>query len=103
MTGFQKLLCLSLERSPAADMVKGAVAAWVECLTANREWKQDRDAPRIRQAFLTLAQTRRQWPAPIDFTEALPRVPPLRALPGKPADPAKVAKIIEGLTKELRA
>lgn len=45
---------------------------WVAALTKNRVWEQQPDAPRFRAAFVSLAQTRRQWPAPADFLEALP-------------------------------
>lgn len=74
----------------------------MEVLTHNREWDQARDTPRVRQAFLTLARTRRTWPVPADFNEAIPahRVE-LVALPSKPSDPAKVEKIMTGLAKTL--
>lgn len=45
---------------------------WVQALTKNRVWEQEPDAPRFREAFVILAQTRRQWPAPADFMEAIP-------------------------------
>lgn len=45
---------------------------WTQAMTKNRMWEQAPDAPRFREAFVTLAQTRRTWPAPADFLEALP-------------------------------
>lgn len=102
-TGFQKLLCLGLDRTPATDLLQGTVGAWLEALTTNRHWEQERDTPRIRQAFVTLAQTRRTWPAPADFTEALPRFEPLRALPRNVTDPERAKRIVDALAKELRA
>lgn len=72
MTGLQKLACLSLDRTPAAEVLVGTAAAWAEALTADRAWDQVRDTPRVRSAFVTLAKTCRRWPAPVEFTEALP-------------------------------
>jgi hypothetical protein len=102
LTGFQKLLCLGLDRTPASEVIPGTVEAWLEAVTANRLWDQDRDTSRIRQAFVTLARTRRLWPAPVDFLEALPTIrqellPPPRAK----ADPAKVAAIDADIRRVL--
>ncbi len=55
------------------DSLPGTVAIWREALTVNRVWDQGRDTPRIRKAFLTLASSRRSWPAPPDLIEALPK------------------------------
>ena len=76
--------------------------AWHEALTARRQWDRDRDAPRVRQAFVTLAATRRQWPAPADFLDAMPPAPQLRALPKVAPDPEKAAaafREVESLLK----
>ncbi len=101
-TGFQKLLCLSLDRTPATDLIQGTVAAWIEALTANRVWDESRDTPRIRQAFTTLIQTRRTWPSPADFNDALPSIrQELKALPRRAADPAKVKAAIEEIAEFL--
>lgn len=54
------------------DMIQGTAAMWVDALTAGKVWEQEFDAPRFRKAFVTLSQTRRQWPAPADFFEAIP-------------------------------
>ena len=72
MTGFQKLLCLGLERQPAAEVLPGTVATWIEALQHLLAWDQVRDAPRIRKAFVTMAATRRTWPQPRDLIECLP-------------------------------
>jgi len=76
--------------------------AWHEALTARRSWDRDRDTPRVRQAFVTLAATRRQWPAPADFVDALPPAPQLRALPKTAADPAKAAAAFREVESLLR-
>lgn len=48
--------------------------AWQEAITLGRDWQEERDVPRIRQAFSILARSRRQWPAVPDFLDALPRI-----------------------------
>lgn len=74
LTGFQKLLCLGLDRTPAEAVIDGTVLAWHEAITVGRSWEQARDTPRIRAAFVTLANTRESWPAPRHFLDALPRM-----------------------------
>lgn len=73
MTGFQKLLCLGLERQPAAEVLPGTVSAWCEALQHRMAWDQGRDASRIRRAFVTMAGTRRTWPQVQDLIDALPQ------------------------------
>ncbi|WP_460821524.1 hypothetical protein [Lysobacter olei] len=92
---------MSLERTPAADMIAGTAMFWTEVLTSDRVWDQHRDTPRFRKAFITLGRMRTTWPVPQHFIEALPKVEPLKALPSTPADPKRAQEIIEGLRKEL--
>lgn len=103
LDGLSKLLCLSLERSPAADMIAGTAAAWVEAVTFGREWVESRDRPRFRAAFVTLANTREQWPAPKHFIEAMPAAPSPLALvrDRRPADPEVARKAVEKITALL--
>lgn len=103
MTGFQKLLCLGLDRTPATDLIDGTVLAWSEVMQQGNVWDQQRDTARIRAAFVTLAGTRTTWPAPRDFLAALPASVPQKALPSKPSDPERAKRIIAELAKELRA
>ena len=72
MTGFQKLYCLGLERTPAAEILPGTASVWVETLSDRFDWNRDRDTARIRRAFVVLAGTRRNWPLPQDFMDAMP-------------------------------
>ena len=72
-TGFQKLLCLSLEGQPAAEVIPGTLATWREVLTSNRVFDEVRDAPRFRSAFSCLCARIRRWPVPADFLDAMPR------------------------------
>lgn len=89
-TGLQKLSCLSLDRTPAAEVLSGTAQAWVEAITDGRAWDRSRDAERVATAFRTLARTSRRWPSPADFLDALPDVPaPLAiAYERKPASDA---------------
>jgi hypothetical protein len=70
----QKLLPLSLESTPAAEVLPGTALAWHEVLVHGRQWEPERDRTRMRDAFRTLAGRHRRWPAPIDFLDALPRI-----------------------------
>lgn len=68
---------------------------WVESLSAGMKWDRERDTPRIRQAFVTLANTRTTWPAPFHFREALPKIE-VRALgyEVKPSSPERVSQVM---------
>lgn len=72
-TGMQRLLCLSLDGQPAAEVIPGTVAAWCEAVQRNRLMDESRDCPRLREAFGALMARCRRWPAPVDLIEALPR------------------------------
>ncbi len=76
LTGLQKIYCLSLDRTPAAEILPGTAETWLEAATHERKWDQGRDVPRVRAAFATMCRERRQWPAPRDFMDALPEFQP---------------------------
>lgn len=81
-------------------MIAGTSAAWVEAITHNRQFEREQDAPRFREAFKTLANTRRTWPAPIDFMDVLPkRAEPLALRDGRVASP----EVVERAVAEVRA
>jgi hypothetical protein len=104
--GLSKLLCLGLDRTPASDMIRGTAMAWYDALTLDRAWDQELDAPRFRRAFVKLTQTRRVWPTPVDFLEAMPRREQL-ALTKQPItsapDSPKMAAMFERIGAMLRA
>lgn len=103
LDGLSRLLCLGLDRTPAADMIAGTAAAWVEAVTAGRTFDEARDRPRFRAAFVSLAQTRESWPAPKHFLDALPRVE--QAALGyevKPASPEQAAAAMARINAMLR-
>jgi hypothetical protein len=86
---------LSLDRTPAAEVIPGTVSAWTEALSFGRMWDEERDTPRIRAAFATLARVSRHWPAPADFLAAMPAVDTtFKALPSRASDPERAKRAI---------
>lgn len=81
--GLSKLLCLRLAGCPSEEMIEGTVAAWLDAMTFNRVWDEERDAPRIRYAFRALGATETEWPTPHDLIRNLPPVEQLPALPAR--------------------
>jgi hypothetical protein len=65
---------LGLDRTPASDVIEITVGTWHEAITTGRVFDQQRDTPRVRAAFVTLAQTAERWPQPRHFLYALPRI-----------------------------
>lgn len=104
LTGLQKLSCLSLDRTPAAEMLPGTAQAWLEAITDGKAWDERRDADRIAAAFRTLARTARRWPLPAEFLDALPKVEQ-QALgyEVKPTSPEEAAKILDRLRREVES
>ena len=101
LDGLSKLLCLSLERTPAADMIQGTAMAWTEAVTFGKAWEPD-DRARFRSAFLLLASTRYVWPAPRHFIEAIPARDQLAiARESRKADPARAASACAEIASAL--
>ena len=96
------MACCSWERTPAAEVLPGTAQIWIEALTHGRSWDQARDTSRIRGAFLTLANTRTQWPGPVHFLQSLPDSTQLRLAGAgeRPADPPELRKVMESLKPE---
>jgi len=81
LKGFQGLLMLRLQFAPAQDTIPHTLNAWLAVLMAMpHTWDEERDAPRIRRAFLTMAADCDRWPAPKNFIDALPSLPDLNKL-----------------------
>jgi len=100
--GLTKLVSLGLSWTPSHEVIDVTVGTWLEAVTIGREWDRERDTPRIRQAFVTLANTREAWPAPKHFLDALPRVEQ-RAVGYeiKPLSPAEADARLAGLRRML--
>lgn len=93
LDGFCKLVTLSLERTPAVDVIAGTAEIWIEALCHGREWRQTLDQLRIRKAFIALAATCTVWPAPRQLLDAMPRrITVMEILAGMRADPSSIAR-----------
>lgn len=65
------------------ETIAGTGAAWFEALEHGRAWNEERDVPRIREAFTKLMGTATQWPSPAKLIESLPAIVEKPALPAK--------------------
>ena len=110
LNGLQKMFCLSLDRTPAAEMLPGTAQAWLEAITDGKAWQKGRDADRIAAGFRTLARIARRWPAPAEFLDVLPPVADLPAIgyKAKPvtaeqaaANIAKLKAMLGGVTEPM--
>ena len=77
--GLQKLLSIRLKNAPPADVIKGTVEVWTECLvTRPIAWDEKLDLKRVKRAFTELCATCDTFPTPNDFLRVLaPRDKPL--------------------------
>ena len=103
LNGLQKIFCLSLDRTPAAEMLPGTAQAWLEAITDGKAWDRGRDADRIAAGFRTLARIARRWPAPAEFLEVVPPAADLPAIgyESKPVTPEQAAANIAKLKAML--
>lgn len=97
------MFCLSLDRTPAAEMLPGTAQAWLEAITDGKAWDEGRDAERIAAGFRTLARIARRWPAPAEFLDVVPPVADLPAIgyESKPVTPEQAAANIAKLKAML--
>jgi hypothetical protein len=80
-------------------LVQITAATWIDATSYDRDWQQDRDTPRIRGAFSTLARICDSWPSPRKFLEALPPSSQLRITGAgeRPADPPELVATLRNL------
>jgi len=97
------MFCLSLDRTPAAEMLPGTAQTWLEAITDGKAWDEGRDADRIAAGFRTLARIARRWPAPAEFLDVVPPVADLPAIgyESKPVTPEQAAANIAKLKAML--
>lgn len=107
--GLTRMALLSLDRTPAMDLIEGTVGVWVDALSSSRNWDRERDVPRINAAFRCLESTVNIWPSPAKFLEVMPPIPNPHfvALSREPdmetrAISEKTRKIIDTLAKKMR-
>jgi len=103
LNGLQRMFCLSLDRTPAAEMLPGTAQTWLEAITDGKAWDEGRDADRIAAGFRTLARIARRWPAPAEFLDVVPPVADLPAIgyESKPVTPEQAAANIAKLKAML--
>lgn len=101
LIGLQKLLALSLDRTPASELLPVTVGTWVEAISRGRDFRESKDRPRFRAAFVTLAENRVTWPAPRDLIEALPKDAAYRLAIGSGSSTAHVAKCFDEINELL--
>jgi len=101
--GLKRLMCLGLERTPAAEVIPLTAAVWLEAVTEGRVWDQGLDAPRFKAAFAVLCRQSKAWPLPSGLLEAMPPREQL-ALTKQPlkADPERAAKHMADIATALR-
>ncbi|MFH1027799.1 MAG: hypothetical protein V1791_07345 [Pseudomonadota bacterium] len=80
MDGLSALVALRLKGTPGEDMIELTADIWVRAFR-QRVFIQDVDEPRIRVAFDRTFSQVREWPAPLDVIEQMPRRPPQLSLP----------------------
>lgn len=82
LRGLRDLAALSLDHTPAAEVMPTTAAVWCEAIAHGRDLDES-DAPRIDAAFRRIKATALRWPAPAELIAAIParRPPDLAALP----------------------
>jgi hypothetical protein len=79
--GLQRLMSLSLDGQPSANLMPTCAMAWSEALVSGRLLDQALDEPRIDAGFVALTRTALRWPAPAHLLLAMPPRPQRQALP----------------------
>jgi hypothetical protein len=89
--GLSALVALRLDGGPAHDSAVMTAKTWAVAFMAQpRLWDCQRDAPRVRAAFATLAGQVTRWPTPRQLLDALPPVPPPLMIERDPITPTPV-------------
>ncbi len=102
--GLQTLLTLRLRNAPPADTIDAMVEVWLAVfMSRSVAWHEERDAPRIQSAFLTIAGTVDFWPAPVQVFHAMPRPPELMKLaaPRPSPMPPEIRAKLDALIKSM--
>lgn len=103
--GLQSLLVLRLRGAPPNDTITALADVWIVVFDHhNPNWHEHMDLPRLREAFLRVAGSVNDWPAPATVLSAMKARPeqPSIAFKGAPLPPIIRAQIA-ALTKQLTA
>lgn len=101
--GLQRLLVLSLPRTPAAENITMVNEVWVDALWGSGElWEEKRDSHRIEEAFKALTRNSEIWPNPKAMLAVMPKRTPLQALPPPILSAEQVVENRRRMTQNLR-
>jgi|GEM_PF-706089 hypothetical protein len=95
ISGLQRTLAMRLPGHPPADAVDGMFQAWIAAFDALPiAWDDERDVPRLEQAFALLWAQAERWPIPKMLIACLPPAPPPPMLdaPKKVWTPEEIAR-----------
>lgn len=94
INGIELLLAARLRWAPVQpEDIERTATAWLIAIAAAPVcWSDDRDPPRIRQAFARLAGTALEWPPPAGMLNALPPLRPPLALAAVREPPSAAAR-----------
>lgn len=71
--GIQLLLGLGLPGSPGYDAAEQVLYSWVTALwRMDKDWDEEADAWRLREAFTQAAGSLGRWPAPKEIVDLMP-------------------------------
>ena len=77
VSGIQHMFAMRLPGHPPLDAADGTYQAWIAAFDSLPiAWDDERDVPRIRQAFGALWATVDRWPTPKMLIACIPPVPP---------------------------
>lgn len=100
--GFQRLICLCLDRQPTDDLINGTMKAWLDAWTVGKVWDRDLDTPRFRAAFVKFSTLPNvAWPVPGDILLLLPPREEFKALPVVASDPERAQRIMDEIAQNL--
>lgn len=103
LSGLQSLYVLSLDRTPAADMISATADVWAQTLWSKPvDWQAELDIERMQKAFVELAGAVSRWPSPAEFLVYLPKRSAQDALP-KPRLSDEQKRQVQAMFKKLNA
>lgn len=81
--GLSGLMALRLRNAPGEDTVDMTADIWEQAMVRHlgRYAEESLDATRIREGFRRIFSVVREWPAPREVIEQMPKRPPLPSLP----------------------
>jgi len=103
--GLQMLKSMALKGAPGHDTTTATLDGWCHAVMSwGITWQQDLDEPRIAAGFQALFGTVRDWPAPADLRDRMPKRIERQALPPPRSNamPPGIREQIDKLTQRTR-